>query len=153
FEEDIQEDITDPDELEALIKVPDLIPTAYDEVTGKLSVDDSVDLSGVHAGYIYVDGDGNEFDVARGISDEEGNKFFFINRFETPNITDPGEIKSFLAYTQHEEKGDSSAVNILIGVHAKDALLTKYLYVILKYIMKSRKRDLIKRGLVNSSFQ
>ena len=80
------------------------------------------------------------------------NKFFFIEPDLDPNITDEGYIRTFLDYTQHEVKGDSSAAHALIGVHCKDALLTKYLYIILKYIMKSRKKSLIKRGVLNSTF-
>lgn len=150
---DTQEPITDLDELAALIKVDDLIPTAYDEVTGKVSVDDDADLSLIHPGYIYVDGDGGEFEVQKGISNVDGDKFFFIGKFLTPNIDEPGLIKSFLNMKQHEDKGDFTAVNILVGCHSKEALLTKYLYVILKYIMKSRKRDLIQRAFTNSTFQ
>lgn len=153
FESDIQEEITDEEELEQLIKIDNLIPTAYDEITGKVSVSDSADMSLIHPGYIYVDGDELDFEVKKGISNVPGNKFFFIEKRQTPNIVDPGLIKTFLDYTQHEEKGDVSAVNILIGCHSKEALITKYLYVILKYIMKSRKRDLIQRAFTVSSFQ
>lgn len=150
FEADVQEDIEDED---SLIRIPLFTPLAHDPVSGKVSVPDNVDLSPLNAGYIFVDGDENESDVQRGISNVPGNKFFFIPKGVMPNITDPCFIKTFLSFTQHEEKGDTSSINILIGVHAKDALLTKYLYVILKYIMKSRKNDLIRRGIVNSSFQ
>jgi hypothetical protein len=152
-EYDIQEAITDSAALAALVKVSNLIPTAYDPISGKVSVSDSVDMTPVHPAYIYKDGDGNEFELKPGISNVPGNKFFFIDKFKTPNIGVAGLIKSFLDMTQHEAKGDVSAVNILIGCHSKEALLTKYLYVILKYIMKSRKRDLIQRGFTNSSFQ
>lgn len=153
FEADVMEDITDQDQLDELTKVENLIPTAYDPVSGKVSVDDSVDMSNVHPAYLYVDGDGIEFEIRPGISNVTGNKFFFIQKNADVNIVDEGLIKSFLSYTQHEEKGDTSQVNILIGVHTKDALLTKYLYAIVKYIMKSRKQDLIKRCFVNSTFQ
>lgn len=150
FEDDVQVPIEDEAEL---IRVPDFTPTSYDPVTGKVSVDDAVDMSACHPGYLFVDADGIEFEVKLGISNVPGNKFFFIDKFQTPNVSDDCFIKTFLNYTQHEEKGDTSAVNILIGCHSKDALTTKYLYMILKYIMKSRKKDLILRGMVNSSFQ
>jgi len=150
FEADVQEDIEDED---SLIRVPLFTPSAYDPVTGKVSVPDLVDLTPLHPAYIFVDADENEFEVKPGISNVPGNKFFFIDKFQTPNVSDDCFIKTFLSYTQHEEKGDSSSVNILVGVHTKEPLLTKYLYIILKYIMKSRKNDLIRRGLVNSTFQ
>lgn len=150
FEEDVQEPITD---LDSLIRVPVFTPLLSDPISGRITVADGVDLSTCNAGYIFVDADGDESVVQRGISNDPGNKFFFIPKGVTPNISGDCFIKTFLSYTQHEEKGDTSAINILIGCHTKDALLTKYLYIILKYIMKSRKKDLIKRGLINSSFQ
>lgn len=149
-EDDVRVPITDE---ASLVRIPNFTPTSADPLTGKITVDDAVDLDPLVAGYIFVDVDGNESEVQRGMSNEPGNKFFFIPRQIDPVITGPCFIKTFLSYTQHEEKGDTSQVNILVGCHSKDALLTKYLYVILKYIMKSRKRDLIQRGLVNSSFQ
>lgn len=152
FEEDKQLDL-DAEELEQYEKINPLTPTAYDPVTGKVSVPDSANMSLAHPKYIYVDGSGEEFELRPGISNVTGNKFFFIEKQADVNIADPGLIKSFISYSQHEVKGDSSAVNMLIGVHSKDALLTKYLYIILKYIFKSRKDDLIKRGFINSTFQ
>lgn len=152
FEADVREEMTE-EELEPFIKIEDLTPDSYDPLTGKVSVDDSYDLSLIHAAYIFVDADENEFELQPGISNVDGNKFFFLQKNQDPDISGPGLIKSFIHETQHEEKGESSAVHLLIGVHAKDALLTKYLYAILKYIMFSRKDDLIRRGLVNSSFQ
>jgi hypothetical protein len=136
-----------------IIKVDNLIPTSYDPTSGKVVVSDSYDLTPVHAGYKYVDGDANTFEVQRGISNVPGSKYFFIKKFETPNIVGAGLIKTFLSYTIQEERGDTSAINMLIGVHSKDALLTKYLYVILKHIFKARKNSLVRRGIVNSTFQ
>lgn len=149
-EADVQTFITDES---SLIRVPAFTPTASDPTSGKISVADGVDLSTAYPGYIFKDADGAEYQILRGISNVTGDKYFFVAKGETPDISGPCIIKTFLDYTQHEEKGDTSQVNILIGCHSKDALLTKYLYIILKFIMKSRKRDLIKRGLVNSSFQ
>lgn len=150
FEDDVQVPITD---LDSLIRVPIFTPTGFDALSGKVTVSDLVDLDPAYPGFIFVDADGEEFEVQAGMSNTPGNKFFFLQRGLTPNIAGDCFIKTFLSFTQHEEKGDTSNINILVGCHSKDALLTKYLYVILKYIMKSRKNDLIKRGLVNSSFQ
>ena len=41
----------------------------------------------------------------------------------------------------------------MLGVHSKEALFTKYMYAIIKYILLSRKPDLINRGLLNYTFQ
>lgn len=152
FEMDVREPLSAP-ELSALEKITNLIPTSYDSFSGKVSVDDSVDTSVINAGYIYKDGSGVEFEIQRGCSNIPGNKFFFILKGQDPDIVNPGLVKSSITESQYEQKGDTSRVHILIGVHTKDALLTKYLYAILKYIMKSRKADLIKRCFLNSTFQ
>lgn len=150
FEEQTQVEIVDES---TLIRVPNFVPTAYDVKSGKVSVDDSVDLDPAHPGFIFVDADGNEQELQPGVSNEVGDKFFFLPRNgNAPNIAGNCFIKTFLNYTQHETKGYSSAVNMLIGIHSKEPLMTKYLYVILKHIMASRKHDLIQRGLVNSTF-
>lgn len=135
------------------IRVPNFIPTGYDITSGKVTVDDSVDLDPAHPGFIFVDADGNEQDIQPGISNETGDKFFFLPRNgNAPNISGNCFIKTFLSYSMHETKGYSSATSVLIGVHSKEPLLTKYMYVILKHILASRKHDLIQRGLVNSTF-
>lgn len=152
FEADDEVELT-VEEAEQYIKIENLTPTAYDPLSGKVSVPNSADMSLVHKQFIFVDAANVEHEIRPGISNVDGNKFFFVAKQSDVDISGPGLIKSFLDYSQHERRGDTSAVNILIGVHSKDALLTKYLYVILKYIVKSRKHDLIKRGLVNSSFQ
>lgn len=150
FESQIQVPIADQS---TLVRVPNFVPTGYDITSGRITVADSVNLNPVHAGYIFVDAGGNEHEVQRGISNEIGNKFFFLPKNgNAPNISGNCFIKTFLSYTQHEEKGYSSSVNLLIGVHSKEPLMTKYLYVILKHIMASRKHALIKRGLINSTF-
>jgi len=152
FEEDVQVQLTAPADLAALIRVNNLVPTAYDPLSGKVSVPDSADLSTVGVKFIYEDGSGTEFELKPGISNVDGNKFFFIDKNATPDIVNPGFIRTFLDYTQHQVKGDTSRASILIGAHSKEALLTKYMYVVLKHIMKSRKEDLIKRCFINSTF-
>ena len=151
FEMDLQEPITDATDLQNLVKVENLTPDAYDPVSGRIDVADSVDLSMVHKNYLYVDGDGTEFALKGGISNTTGSKFFFIEPQSDVNIVDPGEIKSFLDIKQIEIRGVRHNVQLLIGVHAKDALLTKYLYTLVKYFLLSRKKDLIKRCFANAS--
>lgn len=148
-EMEVQEAIEDEEEL---VRVDLFVPDGYDPLTGKVSVPDDVDLSACFPKFIFVDADDEEFEIQSGISNEDGDKFFFIPKQAEVNVAGQCFVKTFLDVTQHEEKGDTSAVNLLIGVHAKDALTAKYLYVILKYIFKSRKTSLIRRGIVNSSF-
>jgi hypothetical protein len=150
FEADVQVNILGDS---TLIRVPSFTPTSYATQSGKIAVPDGVDLDPIGPGFIFVDASNNSFTVQPGISNDLGNKFFFIGTGLQPNLGAGCYIKTFLDFTQHEVKGDTSQVNIIIGVHSKDALLTKYLYVILKYILKSRKSDLIKRNFINSTFQ
>lgn len=152
FEADVREELTE-EELEAFVKINPFIPDTYDPLTGKVTCDNAFNLSTLHPGYLWEDADGNEFQIKRGISNVTGDKYFFIEKNQEPNMIEPGLVKSFIHESQHEEKGDVSAVNMLLGVHAKNPLTTKYLYTILKYIMKSRKKDLIRRGIENSTFQ
>lgn len=150
FEEDTTVEIEDES---TLVRVSPFEPTSYSQQTGQVKVDDTVNLDSIGPGFIFVDGDGDEFEVQEGMSNDAGGKFFFLERGLEPNILAPCFIKTFLNYTQFETKGETSQVNIMIGVHSKEALMTKYLYAILKYILFSRKSDLIKRSFVNSSFQ
>lgn len=152
FEADLQEEITDPVDLAALVVVDSFIAQSYNSKSGQISVLDSVDLSKVHANLIFVDGSGNEFTVKSGVSNVNGNKFFTIDKGQTPDLNDFVIIKSGLNYTQNEINSVTSDVNILIGIHSKDALTTKYMYILLKYFMLSRKPDLIKRCFIASSF-
>ena len=45
-----------------------------------------------------------------------------------------------------------SNVQVSIGIHTKEALMTKYLYIILKYIVLSRRIELERRGFIASTF-
>jgi len=151
FSEDLQEDITDEDDLAALVKVPSVLPDSYDATSGKLELPDSVDLSDVYTSFIYVDGSDVEFVIQGGISEVTGDKFIFIPVGSTPDIGSAGSIKSFLSFTKTEVRSSHHDVQILLGVHTKEPLFTKYLYTLTKYFLKSRKESLIKRGFVAST--
>lgn len=147
------EQITDEDELQALHRVDNLIVTSYDPLTGKVSVDDSADLSEVYRNMIYVDSAQNEFPILTGINNLPGEKSFFIMKQAEVDISDDtGYIRSSLDYKQFEVKGVTGDVSLVLGVHTKDALTTKYMYILLKYFILSRKKDMIKRGLYVSSY-
>jgi hypothetical protein len=151
--EEIQEQIVDTDELEALHRVDDLQVTNYDPLSGKVTVDDSTNLSPIYKGMIYVDSSQVEHIILGGINNTAGDKSFFIGRNEDVDLSDAtGFIKSSLDYEQYEIKGVTGDVNLVIGCHSKDALTTKYLYILLKYFLLSRKKDLISRCFYTSSF-
>lgn len=138
-------------DLAQYVKVSAFLPSSYDSITGKVNVPDGFNLSSVYTGFIYEDGSENEFTIKSGISNDLGNKFFFIDPNQIVNIAQPGILKSFLNSEVVEIRGTHSNVSILIGIHTKDALTTKYLYTIIKFFLLSRKKDLINRCFIVSS--
>lgn len=151
--EEVTEQIVDSDVLLALHRVNDLEVLSFDSTTGKVTVADTTDLSEIYRGMIYVDSDGTEHDIDGGINNTVGDKSFFVNKQDDVDLSDTsGFIKSKLDYTQHEVRGVTSETQLVVGVHTKDALTTKYLYILLKYFLLSRKKDLIKRSFVTMSF-
>jgi hypothetical protein len=143
FVADTQEDLN-ATELQDLVKADNIVPDSYDEISGILRLPDSVDLSTAYPNHIYVDGVGTEHTI-KGISEATGDKFLSFEPGSEVDISDFGQIKSFITVKQYEDAQVTDMVKILIGVHSKEALLTKYLYAILKYILLSRKQDMIKR--------
>lgn len=155
------ETMTDEDELEGLIRVPSITVIGFDPMNGEVELDDSIDLvaAGVTQNNIISNADGDEYRIsaiiktpsksAVLITHVDGFTGFEGDEFETGEAA---EIKSSLNFHKFEINGVHSEVNIVIGVHTKDALTTKYLYILLKYFMLSRKQDLIKRDLIVSSF-
>lgn len=153
FEEDSIVPITDPDELEALEIVSNVISIDYDKPNGIIYIDDSIDLSGVYSNLIFEDADANEFTIIGGIINTPGSKQIMVSPNSEVNISELGTIKSSIDYRQYEVRGVVSNVTLMLGAHTKDALKTKYLYLLIKYMILSRKKDLINRNFVVSSFQ
>lgn len=124
-------------------------PTAYDLVYGKLSFDSSTDLSTVCAGMLFVDADDVSFPISAPMSNLSGNKYVTLPRDgNAPNLTAPGKIVSSIDFTRHDFKLVRLRERIALGVHASnDVHLTKFLYYILQWILKSRQESLINRGI------
>lgn len=151
----VTEQIVDETELEALHRVDNMEVTGYDPLTGKVSVSDATDLSPVYRGMIYVDeGDpAHEMIILGGINNTPGDKSFFIDKqAEIEFGQNTGYIRSSLDYKEYQVRGVTSEPRLVVGCHAKDALTTKYLYVLLKYFILSRKKDMIKRGLYTATY-
>jgi hypothetical protein len=149
----IEEQIVDPIKLQALHRVDNISVTSYDPLTGKVVVADGTDLSPVYHGMIFVDADNSEHPILGGINNTVGDKSFFIQKNDDVSFATPTSyIKSSLNFESFEIKGLTSEVQLVIGVHSKDALTTKYLYILLKYFIFSRKPDMIKRGMYLSSY-
>ncbi len=153
FQADVRETMTDPDELANLIRLDNIVPIAYDEKSGQLSLVDETDLVNIYPNLILVDAAGNEFKILPGMSNTTGNKFITIEKHQTPDLTDFLLIKSSINFKQFEVRSVVSNVNLMIGVHSKNTLTTKYLYILLKYFMLKHKQTLIKRGLMVATYQ
>jgi len=153
YYEFVTEPITNSGELAALIHVNNMIVTSYDPNSGLVSVVDGTDLSNVYQGLEYVDSVGTTHELIGGINDIPGQKGFFISKQETVDFhLSNGQIKSQLNFHQFEVRGFTSDIKLVVGCHSKDVLTTKYLYILLKYFIFSRKNDMISRGLYVSSF-
>ncbi len=143
--QDIQ--ITDPDELAALIYVDDITPTSYNVLTGAVKVPDGVNLAGVHANLLFQDSTGTLHTIIGGIINETGIKQFMVEKGGEVALGAGGLIKSSLDYKLYQRRGNIESTQLILGIHTKEALLTKYLYILVKYFMLSRRDDLIARGL------
>lgn len=130
------------------VLVNPVLPTTYDLVSGKLSIADSIDLSVVTPNQIYVDASANEFPIRSGISNDLGKKFINIGSGYEPDLSGPGMIIDSIDFRLfHQEQVRLSEV-IRLGVHAKnDAHLAKFLYYIVYWILKTRQKSLITRGV------
>lgn len=153
YENSVTEEITDPEELAALVKVSNIQPDSYDPLSGTIYVPNSVNLSEVYPNLVYQDASGEKFTIIGGIDDTNGSKQFVVEPGSDVDILGVGQIQSSIDYKQYERRGVHSEVQILLGMHTKDPLATKYMYLLVKYILIARKKTLIARNFINSSFQ
>lgn len=142
----------DSEEFQDTILVANKIPTAYNANSGKLSFDLTVDLGEVTTNKKFVNSDG-EYIIVGSVINTMTERAIFLEKGLDIDISKAGIILSQLNYKQYEINGVHSDTSILVGVHSKDALTTKYMYILLKYFIVSRKKDLIKRCFIASSFQ
>lgn len=130
------------------VVVAQLLTTGYDLVSGKLSIDDSVDLSTIYPNQIFVDVSENEFRIKPGISNTLGNKFVNIGSGQEPDLSGNGAVVDPIDYRSFRREEVRLTEVIRLGIHAKDdAHLAKFLYYIVYYILKSRQKSLINRGV------
>jgi hypothetical protein len=128
--------------------VASLTPTAYDTITGKLTINPAANLENICPGMIFVDGNDIEFDIRSGNSNMSGDKYINIGSGKEPLLNAAGQIVSSIDITRVERNMIRLKEVVSIGCHAKDDVhLSKYLYYILMWIMKSRKDSLIARGI------
>lgn len=153
FEDDEIVALTDPEDLANLIRIASVVITSYDQTSGTVFVDDAVDLSDIYSNLLFVDDSDEVHTIVGGIDNTTGQKQFMVAAESEVDISNPGVIKSSIDYQQFEVRGVISNVQILLGVHSKDALTTKYLYMLTKYFILSRKADLINRNFSLATYQ
>lgn len=141
------------EELDEQVKETNILILGYDSNTGVISIDDSADLSNVHANQLFVDVDGNEFKILGGVRDDAGHKQVIIQKDAEINTVGPALVKSMFNTNSYEVRTNVERETILLGVHTKEALQTKYTYTLLKYIVESRKLDLIRRGFQLATYE
>lgn len=130
------------------IIIPDVTPTAYDILTGKLTIHDDDDLSLICPGMNFVDNASNIFTIKTGNSNLSGNKFLTIASQQTVDIGGDGRVESAVDFLREDIRMIRLREVISLGCHANnDIHLSKYLYYILMYIIKSRQESLITRGV------
>lgn len=147
YENLLTQPMTDPSELAALLVVSSLTPTSYDPNSGILKISDSVDLSKVRPGLLFVDASGEEFPIFPGVVNINGMKQIIIAKGQVVNIATPGLIQSSINYHQYELQGVFEKEHLLLGIHTKEPLMTKYLYTAVKYTLNSRRVILEGRGM------
>lgn len=123
-------------------------PGTYDTLTGKLTVINVADLSMVCPGMVFVDASDNKFPIVSPISNMTGAKYISIGSGKEPDLSAGGRIESSIDFTRTDRRMVRLRETISLGCHANDDIhLTKFIYYILIYILKSRQDSLINRGI------
>ncbi len=154
--EDFEADARVPlskEEQAALIVIQGFTPTGYNSLSGAVYVSDLVDLTNVTKNLLFIDAGGQIWPILGGINETPGSQQFTIAANVVPDISGPCLIKSAISFKQVTIRGNMTDVNLLLGVHTKEPLLTKYFYIILKYFLMARKHVLIEEGFICSKFQ
>lgn len=135
--------------IDPIVRVANVIPVSFDVATGKLVIDNSVNLDPVFPGMVFIDADGAEFEIQSGNSNLAGNKFISLPRTgNVPNTSEPGQIVSSIRVQRVARRMIRLRETISLGVHGKkDVHIVKYLYYLLTYILKSRMDSMIERGI------
>ena len=124
------------------------LTTSYDPITGKVVIDPSSDLAKVKPGQIFVDNSGTKFRIQSGNSNSPNNKFVNIGKDKNPDLGANSFIESSIDITRTDRRMIRDREVFRIGCHASnDIHLTKFIYTILKYILKSRQITLEQRGI------
>lgn len=142
-----------PQQLQGQTIVSNLQITDYDANSGILSLSDAQDLSNVHPGQNLIDGNGVAFQILSGIDNTPGQKQVIIGKNVDIDVMAPAYIQSSITTNIFELKTNAENERLLLGIHTKDALQTKYLYNMVKYFLESRKDDLVSQGFMLATYK
>ncbi len=127
--------------------------TSYNSVTGFIDVDiANPDLSIVHTGHIFVDGDNNKYPIVGGIDNDVGQKHFMLDRDLVIDNLDGCIIQANTEISRRVRRATREQEMITITIMSQNQLITKYLYILVKYLLLSNKKTLIERGLELTSY-
>jgi hypothetical protein len=127
--------------------------TAYNPISGLLTLDPSTVLTNILPGPNFIDASGTAFKIL-GVVDQSGNKQLLISASLNPGPEiGVGYIQSSITFNEFEVRMNIDREQILLGIHTVDRLTTIYLYNLVKYFILSRKLDLMTRGIVNPTFE
>ena len=142
-----------PQQLAAQISASNVELLSYDPNSGILLLGDTADLSKVHPNQTLTDAGGNQFQILGGINNIPGQRQVIIPKGQEVDLAGPATIASSINYNQFEIRTNSEQETLLIGIHSKEPLITKYLYTLIKYFIESRKADLINRGFMLPTYK
>jgi hypothetical protein len=154
--DDFDNDVTTPmdeEELAEQVIVSSVLIDSYDANSGIVYIDDSINLAQVHVNHILVDSNGEEFTILGGVNNDTGSKKFLIQKQAELETSGPAVIKSSIDFKQYEVRTNVESCSILVGIHTKEPLQTKYLHTLVKYIIESRKKDFINRGFSQMTYE
>lgn len=126
-------------------------PLSYNSVTKTVAVPNTVNLSDIKVGSIFVDASDAEFQIYGGIDNTSGSKSFIINVGVTdaePNVSGQCIVRSNIVNQILECETVPFRETILIACYAQnDPNIAKFMYYILMYILHRKKSVLEARGI------
>lgn len=144
-----QSSVTDPAQLAALYTSVAFVPLTI-SASNVIDLPLSVDMSQILLSNVVVDSSNNQFYIGALVDTPTLKRIHLEDNQPTPAVG-PLRTRSRLDVNVYNQHAIPERVKISVGIHTGEPLLTKYLYIILKYILFSRKKDAEARGLLVST--
>lgn len=141
----------DPADIAGTTILSDVEALTYDSNSGIITVPDTVNLSDVHINLIYTDVTGEDHVIVGGVDNTLGQKQFRIDA-DAELTLGVGSIKTSIDFDRYLIGQAPSNITVIVGIHTNDPLITKYLYILMKYFLLSRKEDICSRGIQLSTY-